>query len=291
MLRKLAYKTFIEDLKSQDFLLRETFPPEAECLASTKLQKLLLEGAIHARAVCQEVSDFVELIWAEAIAHPLLESVSNISLSDGRWLSFPFHSHLHNSCRRIPSMSFQRRCISFHIRASVSPWQQCTALNKTTEDTVKQVCFKQLKAQKIEFTMEMSVEMPLSIKHIYSWTHKLKIKLKISVVLEAFLSWLSLSKTMKVNGPNGKEKLLQLIATLLVLQFIRCKKELNGIVFKTLKKLGDSSSSSGVHWAFKLIKKAMEWIRVERQFPSICYLELGKDWDSATKKILGIKII
>ncbi|XP_053944280.1 protein mono-ADP-ribosyltransferase PARP4 [Cuculus canorus] len=91
-------------------------------------------------------------------------------------------------------------------------------------------------------------------------------------------------------GPNGKEKLLQLIATLLVLQLIRCTKALKGIVFKTLMKLDDSCNSSGVHWALELIKKAIEWARrVERQFPSICYrLELGKDWDSATKKILGI---
>ncbi|XP_074996075.1 protein mono-ADP-ribosyltransferase PARP4 isoform X2 [Calonectris borealis] len=92
-------------------------------------------------------------------------------------------------------------------------------------------------------------------------------------------------------GPTGKEKLLQLIATLLVLQFIRCTNELKGIVFKTLMKLDDSSNSSGVHWPFELIKKAIEWVRrVEKRFPSICYrLELGKDWDSATKKILGIK--
>ncbi|KAM7131833.1 LOW QUALITY PROTEIN: protein mono-ADP-ribosyltransferase PARP4 [Ciconia maguari] len=94
-------------------------------------------------------------------------------------------------------------------------------------------------------------------------------------------------------GPNGKEKLLQLIATLLVLRFICCTKELKGIVFKTLMKLDDSSNSSSVNWAFELIKKAIEWVRrVERQFPSICYqLELGKDWDSATKKVLGIKFI
>ncbi|NWT46464.1 PARP4 polymerase, partial [Chroicocephalus maculipennis] len=79
------YETFIADLKSQDFLLRETFPPEAESLASTKLQQLLLEEAIHSSAICQEVSDFVELIWAEAIGHLdslLLESVNNISLND-----------------------------------------------------------------------------------------------------------------------------------------------------------------------------------------------------------------
>ncbi|XP_051483232.1 protein mono-ADP-ribosyltransferase PARP4 isoform X2 [Apus apus] len=79
------YCTFIADLKSQDFLLRETFPPEAESLGSTKLQKLLLEEAIHSSVICEEVSDFVELIWAETVGHLdslLLESVNNISLND-----------------------------------------------------------------------------------------------------------------------------------------------------------------------------------------------------------------
>ena len=49
------------------------------------LLQLLLEEAIHSSAVCQEVSDFVELIWAEAIGHLdslLLGSVNNISLND-----------------------------------------------------------------------------------------------------------------------------------------------------------------------------------------------------------------
>ncbi|KAM6317090.1 LOW QUALITY PROTEIN: protein mono-ADP-ribosyltransferase PARP4 [Aegotheles albertisi] len=102
-----------------------------------------------------------------------------------------------------------------------------------------------------------------------------------------------IKKGIQSLGPNPKEKLLQLIATLLVLQFIRCTEKLKGIVFKTLMKLDDSSNSSGAHWAFELIKKAIEWVRrVEKRFPSICYrLELGKDWDSATKKILGIEPI
>ncbi|NXJ11809.1 PARP4 polymerase, partial [Odontophorus gujanensis] len=79
------YDILVANLKSQNFRLRETFPPEAECLASTKLQQLLLEESINSSAVCQEVSDFVELIWAEAIGHLdslLLESVNNISLND-----------------------------------------------------------------------------------------------------------------------------------------------------------------------------------------------------------------
>ncbi|NWI18989.1 PARP4 polymerase, partial [Crypturellus soui] len=77
------YETFIADLKSQDFLLRETFPPEAEYLASTKLQEA--KEAINSSDLCEEVSGFVELIWAEALGHLntlLLEPVENISLND-----------------------------------------------------------------------------------------------------------------------------------------------------------------------------------------------------------------
>ncbi|XP_054829757.1 protein mono-ADP-ribosyltransferase PARP4 [Eublepharis macularius] len=89
-------------------------------------------------------------------------------------------------------------------------------------------------------------------------------------------------------GPKGKEKLLQLIATLLVLQVIRFK-QLEGLTFKSLMKLNDWPPSR----AFDAVKKAVEWAkRTHRQFPAICQrLELGKDWDSATKKLLRIEII
>ncbi|XP_072849781.2 protein mono-ADP-ribosyltransferase PARP4 isoform X1 [Pogona vitticeps] len=87
-------------------------------------------------------------------------------------------------------------------------------------------------------------------------------------------------------GPKGKEKLLRLIATLLVLQVVRFKK-LEGLVFKYLTKLNDSPLS----WVYYPVNKAAEWARkTDREFPAICQrLELGKDWDSATKKLLGIE--
>ncbi|KAK1340709.1 hypothetical protein QTO34_017100 [Cnephaeus nilssonii] len=48
--------------------------------------ELLLEEVIHSSTLSQEVSDLVELIWAEALGHlghTLLESMSTISLNDG----------------------------------------------------------------------------------------------------------------------------------------------------------------------------------------------------------------
>ncbi|XP_074159822.1 protein mono-ADP-ribosyltransferase PARP4 isoform X2 [Sminthopsis crassicaudata] len=96
-------------------------------------------------------------------------------------------------------------------------------------------------------------------------------------------------------GSKGKEDVLQLIATFLVLQLIRTKLELEGITVKSLMKLDDSAAyrSCARSWSFDSVKKAVEWVRrTEAQYPSLCSrLELGKDWDSATKQLLGIQPI
>ncbi|XP_023046089.2 protein mono-ADP-ribosyltransferase PARP4 isoform X1 [Piliocolobus tephrosceles] len=94
-------------------------------------------------------------------------------------------------------------------------------------------------------------------------------------------------------GVKGRERLLDLIATMLVLQLIRNRLEKEGIVFKSLMKLDDASTSRNIPWGFEAIKKASEWVRrTEGQYPSICpRLELGKDWDSATKQLLGLQPI
>ncbi|XP_044524909.1 protein mono-ADP-ribosyltransferase PARP4 [Gracilinanus agilis] len=96
-------------------------------------------------------------------------------------------------------------------------------------------------------------------------------------------------------GLKGKENVLQLIATFLVLQLIRIKLELEGITVKSLMKLDDSTTyrSCATSWSFDAVKKAVEWVRrTEAQYASLCSrLELGKDWDSATKQLLGIQPI
>uniref|UniRef100_A0A8D2D2A3 Poly [ADP-ribose] polymerase n=1 Tax=Sciurus vulgaris TaxID=55149 RepID=A0A8D2D2A3_SCIVU len=97
-------------------------------------------------------------------------------------------------------------------------------------------------------------------------------------------------KGIRSLGIKGREYLLYLIATLLVLQFLRTRLERGGMVFKSLMKLDDPSTSRNIPWDFEKIKKASEWVRrMEGQYSSICQrLELGKDWDSATKQLLGI---
>ncbi|XP_055472624.1 protein mono-ADP-ribosyltransferase PARP4 isoform X1 [Psammomys obesus] len=119
-------------------------------------------------------------------------------------------------------------------------------------------------------------------------TPELGLILKLNVnVLHNFLE----EKGIRSLGTKGKELLLDLIATLLVLQFLHTKLEQEGMVAKSLIKMDDAFISRNIPWAFENIKKASEWARrTEGQYPSICQrLELGKDWESATKQLLGIQ--
>ncbi|KAE8627492.1 hypothetical protein XENTR_v10007024 [Xenopus tropicalis] len=85
---------------------------------------------------------------------------------------------------------------------------------------------------------------------------------------------------------KGKEEVLALIATLLVLQMIRTYK-LVDITFKSLMKLDESFCTSPF---YQTIEKSVKWARKkDEQYPGICSrLGLGKDWESATRKLLSI---
>ncbi|XP_023564489.1 poly [ADP-ribose] polymerase 4 [Octodon degus] len=106
-------------------------------------------------------------------------------------------------------------------------------------------------------------------------------------VLHYFLE----QKGIRSLGMKGKERLLNLIATLLVLQFLRSQLEQDKIIFKSLMKLDDPSISRDIPWDFEAVKKASEWVRrMEGQYPSICKrLELGENWDLATKHLLRVQ--
>ncbi|XP_025118563.3 protein mono-ADP-ribosyltransferase PARP4 isoform X4 [Bubalus bubalis] len=118
-------------------------------------------------------------------------------------------------------------------------------------------------------------------------TQELGFILKLNTnILNSFLE----QKGIRSLGVRGRERLLDLIATFLVLQFLRTKLEQEGIIVKSLMRLDDASFPRNIPWDCEKIKKASEWLRrTEGQYPSICQrLELGKDWDSATKQLLGI---
>ncbi|XP_036054400.1 protein mono-ADP-ribosyltransferase PARP4 [Onychomys torridus] len=119
-------------------------------------------------------------------------------------------------------------------------------------------------------------------------TPELGLILKLNV--NALCNFLE-EKGIRSLGTKGRDCLLDLIATLLVLQFLRTKLEQEGMVAKSLIKMDDTFISRNIPWASENIKKASEWARrTEGQYPSICQrLELGQDWESATKQLLGIQ--
>ncbi|KAL6036323.1 hypothetical protein STEG23_016438 [Scotinomys teguina] len=119
-------------------------------------------------------------------------------------------------------------------------------------------------------------------------TPELGLMLKLNV--NALCKFLE-EKGIRSLGTKGRDCLLDLIATLLVLQFLRTKLEQEGMVAKSLIRMDDTFISRSIPWALENIKKASEWARrTEGQYPSICQrLELGKDWESATKQLLGIQ--
>ncbi|EDL36193.1 mCG130836, isoform CRA_a [Mus musculus] len=122
------------------------------------------------------------------------------------------------------------------------------------------------------------------------WKLTPELGLILNLNVNALLTSLE-EKGIRSLGTKGRERLLDLIATLLVLQFLYTKLEQEGMVAKSLIKMDDAFISRNIPWAFENIKKAREWARkTEGQYPSICQrLELGKDWESATKQLLGIQ--
>lgn len=121
--------------------------------------------------------------------------------------------------------------------------------------------------------------------HYWELDSKLEIALKVDVnfLINVFLA----EKGLNSLGPKGKENVLRLIATLLVLQALRQAEELSGIRFKSLMMLDESSIKTDNYWRLSM---ATQWARnTDRQYPGICgRLDLGKDWNSATRKLLGI---
>ncbi|XP_068123023.1 protein mono-ADP-ribosyltransferase PARP4-like isoform X2 [Hyperolius riggenbachi] len=89
-------------------------------------------------------------------------------------------------------------------------------------------------------------------------------------------------------GSRGKDEILKLIATLLVLQVVRTYSLLSGVKFKALMKLDQCDSASE---SFTSIEKAVNWaVRTDKQYPGICSrMGLGRDWEHATRQLLNLE--
>ncbi|XP_077340109.1 protein mono-ADP-ribosyltransferase PARP4 isoform X3 [Lithobates pipiens] len=110
------------------------------------------------------------------------------------------------------------------------------------------------------------------------------LNIDVSYFCDSFL----LEKGISSLGLRGKEEVMKLIATLLVLQTIRTYNLLSGITFKTLMKLDQCDTASK---SYPGIEKAVNWAAItDRQYSGICSrLGLGRDWEHATRQLLGLE--
>uniref|UniRef100_A0A8C1B711 Poly [ADP-ribose] polymerase n=1 Tax=Cyprinus carpio carpio TaxID=630221 RepID=A0A8C1B711_CYPCA len=140
-------------------------------------------------------------------------------------------------------------------------------------------------------------------------------------ILSQFTSFVAIEKRTQfvsymfcVSGVKAHAEILRLMATLLVLQLIRVKKLEVGRLLESLLRLKESqepryqcTSSCGVvidscvfgsmtfcsspfrpmYW--EAVKRAVDWAcRTDRQYPCVCSrLEIGRDWESSTRQLLG----
>ncbi|XP_064167801.1 protein mono-ADP-ribosyltransferase PARP4 [Anguilla rostrata] len=88
-------------------------------------------------------------------------------------------------------------------------------------------------------------------------------------------------------GVRAGADILKLVATLLVLQLLRLMGLAEGDLLKTLFRLKDTNAPTSLRG--EAVKRAVEWVsRADRQYPCLCTrLELGLDWESVTRQLLG----
>ncbi|KAL1268030.1 hypothetical protein QQF64_033393 [Cirrhinus molitorella] len=94
-------------------------------------------------------------------------------------------------------------------------------------------------------------------------------------------------KGIRSFGVKAHADILKLVATLLVLQLIRVKKLEVGQLLESLLRLKESQEPRPMYW--EAVKRAVDWAcRTDRQYPCVCSrLEIGWDWESSTRQLLG----
>uniref|UniRef100_A0A8C1E5Y7 Poly [ADP-ribose] polymerase n=1 Tax=Cyprinus carpio carpio TaxID=630221 RepID=A0A8C1E5Y7_CYPCA len=119
-------------------------------------------------------------------------------------------------------------------------------------------------------------------------TKKGSIKSVISIFQTQFVSQNQLiSHMFCLSGVKAHAEILRLMATLLVLQLIRVKKLEVGRLLESLLRLKESQEPRPMY--FEAVKRAVDWAcRTDRQYPCVCSrLEIGRDWESSTRQLLG----
>ncbi|XP_062861653.1 protein mono-ADP-ribosyltransferase PARP4 [Trichomycterus rosablanca] len=89
-------------------------------------------------------------------------------------------------------------------------------------------------------------------------------------------------------GAKAHTDILRLVATMLVLQLIRVMKTAEGELFQSLFRLAEYPEPRPTYW--DAVKRAVDWAcTTDRQYPCVCSrLELGWNWESCTRQLLGL---
>ncbi|XP_073702452.1 protein mono-ADP-ribosyltransferase PARP4-like [Garra rufa] len=116
-------------------------------------------------------------------------------------------------------------------------------------------------------------------------TDRLSIFLNLDV--DFFANVFLKEKGIRSFGVKAHADILKLVATLLVLQLIRVKKLEVGQLLESLLRLKESQEPRPMYW--EAVKRAVDWsCRTDRQYPCVCSrLEIGWDWESSTRQLLG----
>ncbi|KAK9969169.1 hypothetical protein ABG768_027366 [Culter alburnus] len=109
----------------------------------------------------------------------------------------------------------------------------------------------------------------------------------LNLDVDFFASVFLKEKGIRSFGVKAHADILRLVATLLVLQLIRVKKLAVGQLLESLFRLKESQEPRPMHW--EAVKRAVDWAcRTDRQYPCVCSrLEIGRDWESSTRQLLG----
>lgn len=113
------------------------------------------------------------------------------------------------------------------------------------------------------------------------------IKVNFHLFVDVFLQ----RKGIRSLGEKAHADIVRLVATLLVLQFMRLKKLEEGKLLRTLFSLEEPTLFRPSRW--QAVKRAVDWARwADRQYPSIySRLEFGFSWDSSTRQLLGYESV
>ncbi|KAJ8253455.1 hypothetical protein GJAV_G00213140 [Gymnothorax javanicus] len=123
------------------------------------------------------------------------------------------------------------------------------------------------------------------------WECSEKLDSILNLDLDFFANVFLKEKGIASLGERARANILKLVATLLVLQLLRIMGLPEGKLLKTLFRLKDGSAPLSERG--QAVKRAVEWVlRADRQYPCVCTrLEFGRDWESATRQLLGADLL